>query len=103
MGGCHNGLHLARITAFTWLAPPTGTGVFLVGGGGGNSVSYSDTCVREGLSVPQLSEDTMAVLRGSVPSAGSIAGNPLDHFRIFQDAHYLAELLDLAYKDPAIA
>ncbi|MBW1818644.1 MAG: CoA-binding protein [Deltaproteobacteria bacterium] len=91
------------ITAFTWLAPPSGIGVFLIGGGGGNSVSYSDTCVREGLSVPQLSEDTMAVLRGSVPSAGSIAGNPLDHFRIFQDAHYLAELLDLAYKDPAIA
>jgi acyl-CoA synthetase (NDP forming) len=90
------------ITVFTMLAPTAGNGVFLMGGGGGNSVAHSDTCVREGLAVPPLSETTMDLLRASVPSAGSIAGNPLDHFRVFQDAAYVTELLRLAYDDPAV-
>jgi acyl-CoA synthetase (NDP forming) len=85
------------------LSAPDGKGVFLVGGGGGNSVVYSDACIHEGLDVPPLSEETMESLRQSVPSAGSIAGNPLDMFRAFQDSAYLAEILELAYKDPNIA
>jgi acyl-CoA synthetase (NDP forming) len=44
----------------------------------------------------------MQRLRETVPTAGSIAGNPLDMFRTFQDSAYLGEILELAYRDPAI-
>jgi acyl-CoA synthetase (NDP forming) len=91
------------ILAFARLPAPEGKGVFLIGGGGGHSVASGDTCIREGLDVPRLSAATMESLRQSVPAAGSIAGNPLDMFRVFQDAAYLGEVLDLAYEDPAVA
>ena len=91
------------VTAFSMLPAPTGNGVFLIGGGGGNSVVFSDICIQEGLDVPRLSDSTMNVLRKTVPEAGSIAGNPLDMFQVFQDADYLGELLELAYQDPAVS
>jgi acyl-CoA synthetase (NDP forming) len=91
------------ITALSMLPAPSGKGVFIIGGGGGNSVSYSDTCVCEGLEVPQLSDVTMESLRRSVPLAGSIAGNPLDMWLTFTDAKYLAGVLNLAYRDPAVS
>ncbi|MBW2085776.1 MAG: CoA-binding protein [Deltaproteobacteria bacterium] len=90
------------VTAFCLLPAPEGKSIFLVGGGGGNSVSYSDICIREGLDVPPLSETTMESLRQSVPVAGSIAGNPLDMWRTFEDPEYLAEVLALGYRDPYI-
>jgi acyl-CoA synthetase (NDP forming) len=90
------------IMAFCFLTAPTGKGVFLIGGGGGNSVSNSDLCIREGLDVPPLSEPTVAWLRQRGPAAGSIFGNPLDMWRVFSDPVYLTELLDLAYKDPCV-
>jgi acyl-CoA synthetase (NDP forming) len=90
------------ILAFARLPAPDAKGVFVMGGGGGNSVANGDACIKEGLDVPRLSEVTMESLRESVPAAGSIAGNPLDMFRIFQDAAYLGEILDLADRDPAI-
>ncbi len=91
------------VLAFCLLQAPTGNGVFLAGGGGGNSITNADTCVREGLEVPPLSEPIMEKMRRGVPEVGSIAGNPLDMFQIFQDASYLAGVLDLVYQDPAIA
>ncbi len=89
--------------AFAFLPAPGGKGIFLIGGGGGNSVTQSDACLREGLEVPRLSEVTMEYLGRTVPAAGSIGGNPLDMFRTFQDADYLGEVLDLAYQDPAVS
>jgi acyl-CoA synthetase (NDP forming) len=90
------------ILAFARLPAPEGKGVFVMGGGGGNSVAHGDACIREGLDVPRPSEITLERLRESVPAAGSIAGNPLDMFRVFQDSAYLGEILDLVYRDPAI-
>jgi acyl-CoA synthetase (NDP forming) len=91
------------IMAFSLLPAPAGPGVFLIGGGGGNSVAYSDTFNRQGFEVPALSEATMNFLRHSVPTAGSIAGNPLDMWRTFIDAEYLAQVLELGYKDSAVS
>ncbi|RJP14321.1 MAG: hypothetical protein C4520_21645 [Candidatus Abyssobacteria bacterium SURF_5] len=88
------------IIAFALLPKPQGRRVFLIGGGGGNSVGNSDTCIREGLDVPRLSEASMNRLRETVPVAGSIAGNPLDMWRIFDDPDYLLEILELAYDEP---
>jgi acyl-CoA synthetase (NDP forming) len=91
------------IMAFSLLSAPAGPGVFLIGGGGGNSVAYTDTFNRQGFEVPALSEATMDFLRRSVPTAGSIAGNPLDMWRTFIDADYLSKVLELAYRDCAIS
>jgi len=91
------------VMALSLLSAPAGRGVFLVGGGGGNSVAYCDTFNRYGFEVPPLSEATMDFLRRSVPTAGSIAGNPLDMWRTFIDADYLAQVLTLGYQDPAVA
>jgi len=91
------------IMAFSLLSVPAGKGVFLIGGGGGNSVAYSDIFNRQGFEVPPLSEATMDFLRRSVPIAGSIAGNPLDMWRTFIDAEYLSQVLELGYQDSAVS
>jgi acyl-CoA synthetase (NDP forming) len=91
------------IMAFSFLDAPTGRGVFLIGGGGGNSVSYSDIFNRQGFEIPPLSESTMDFLRKSVPAAGSIAGNPLDMWLTFVDADYLGQVLELGYEDHAVS
>ena len=91
------------LLALCLLPAPRGKGVFLIGGGGGSSVSNGDTCVHHGLEVPRLSEPTMERLRETVPTAGSIAGNPLDEWPIFDDPEYLLEILGLAYADPEVS
>ena len=91
------------IMAFCLLPVPAGNGVFLIGGGGGNSVATSDAFNREQFEVPPLSESSMDFLRRSVPIAGSIAGNPLDMWRTFIDAACLSEVLELGCEDPAIS
>ena len=63
----------------------------------------SDTFIREGFDIPALSKDTAERLRQIVPAAGSIAGNPLDQFRIFQDSGHLSEILELGYRDPEVS
>ena len=84
------------------LPRPLGNGVFIVGGGGGQSVVNSDTCVRQGLEVPPLSGKTMEKLRRIVPVVGSIAGNPLDSWRTFEDADHFSEIMEMGYEDPAV-
>jgi acyl-CoA synthetase (NDP forming) len=91
------------LLALCLLPAPRGKGVFLIGGGGGSSVANGDMCIRHGLEVPRLSEQTMGRLLETVPTAGSIAGNPLDAWRIFDDPEYLLEILGLAYADPNVS
>jgi len=90
------------VFAFALLPPPGSHGVFLIGGGGGNSVVNSDTCIHEGLDVPSPSSTTMGKLRETVPGAGSIAGNPLDDWQTFVDPAYFGAILDLVCQDPAM-
>ncbi len=88
--------------AFSCLPKTMGKGVFIVGGGGGNSVIFSDACIRIGLEVPSLSPESMAQIRPFVPVAGSIAGNPLDFWEAFLNVKRLLEILEIAYRDPNI-
>ncbi len=90
------------IFAFALLPPPTGSGVFVIGVGGGASVVSSDTCILEGLDVPPASPATMEKLRETVPIAGSIAGNPLDDFQTSVNPAYLGTILDLVCQDRAM-
>ncbi len=57
---------------------PRGTGVAVVGTGGGPSVLASDEMERAGLRLPPLSPEVQAELRRVLPLAGSIFGNPVD-------------------------
>jgi len=57
---------------------PQGTGVALVGAGGGPSVLASDEMEKAGLKVPQFSAQTQEELQKSLPLAGSIFVNPVD-------------------------
>jgi len=93
---------LDMLMIFAHMPAPSSERVFIIGGGGGSSVIYGDTCMREGLQVPPLSPETMQALRQLTPEAGSIAGNPLDHWLVFSDTAYLAQLIDLAEQDPGI-
>jgi acyl-CoA synthetase (NDP forming) len=90
------------ILAFSLLPPAQGRGVFIVGGGGGNSVIFADSCARAGLDVPVLSPESMGRIRPLVPVAGSIAGNPLDFWEAFLNTDRLLEILDTAYGDPGV-
>jgi acetyltransferase len=58
--------------------PPRGTGVAVIGAGGGPSVLGSEAMEREGLQVPSLSLQVQAELKQSLPVAGGIFINPLD-------------------------
>jgi acyl-CoA synthetase (NDP forming) len=90
------------LMALSFIPEPSTDGVFIIGGGGGSSVVYGDTCIREGLKVPQLAPDIMEHLRKVTPVAGSIAGNPLDLWLTFSDPAFLAEIIDLVDKDPSV-
>jgi acetyltransferase len=57
---------------------PRGTGVAVVGAGGGPSVLASDEMEKAGLRVPHLSSEVQNQLRQFLPLAGSIFGNPID-------------------------
>jgi acyl-CoA synthetase (NDP forming) len=89
------------VLAFAYLPAPHGKGVFIIGGGGGKSVVYTDTCIREGLAVPVPAEATMEKLQQTVPAAGSIAGNPLDDWQTLLTPTYFGAILELAYGDPS--
>lgn len=90
------------LMAFALVGRPGSNGIFVLGGGGGTSVMYGDTFIREGLCVPRLSPGTMQRLQEIVPAAGSIAGNPLDLWQVFTDTACLDRLLDMAEEEPLI-
>lgn len=89
------------ILSLSLLPAPRGKGVFLVGGGGGQSVVNGDTCIRQGLEVPPLSGATMERLRKIMPAVGAIPGNPLDNWRAYDDTDHFTEIMRLGYVDPA--
>jgi acyl-CoA synthetase (NDP forming) len=67
------------LVALRFASPlPRGTGVAVVGTGGGPSVLASDEMEQAGLLLPSLSAEVKAELRGLLPLAGSIFDNPVD-------------------------
>ena len=91
------------IMSLSLLPAPQGKGVFLVGGGGGQSVVNGDACIRQGLDVPPLSGTTMEKLREIMPAVGSIPGNPLDYWRAYEDADHFAAVMEMGYQDPGVS
>ncbi|MBS3810217.1 MAG: CoA-binding protein [Desulfobacterales bacterium] len=87
------------LMACAFVGAPSSEGVFVLSGGGGTSVTAGDSFIREGLSVPQLSATAMQRLKELVPAAGSIAGNPLDLWKVFTDLDCLGSLVDMAEQE----
>jgi acyl-CoA synthetase (NDP forming) len=86
--------------AFLYLPPPKGQRLFILGGGGGNSVYYADICTRVGLQVPTLTGETRDKISALVPAVGSFARNPVDAWRTFYDPEYLSRVLEIALEEP---
>jgi len=110
-----NGLRQAGITrarsleevvgtamALSYLNPPKGRRLFILGGGGGNSVYYADICIRVGLQVPPLTGETRDKISALVPAVGSFARNPVDAWRTFYDPDYMSRILEAVFEDPGL-
>lgn len=88
--------------AFLTLPPVRGRRLFILGGGGGNSVYYADICNRLGLHVPALEGEMREKLNAMIPAVGSFARNPVDAWRAFYDPRFMAKILELAFEDPGL-
>jgi acyl-CoA synthetase (NDP forming) len=67
------------LVALRFVRPlPLGTGIAVVGIGGGPSVLASDEMEKAGLHLPPLSPEVQAELRQLLPLAGAIFTNPVD-------------------------
>jgi acyl-CoA synthetase (NDP forming) len=66
------------ILAFSYLKPPRGRRVGIVGVGGGASVQAADDCEATGLTVPPFPPAVVQAIREFTPQAGVGLGNPID-------------------------
>nr|MDO8082192.1 CoA-binding protein [Candidatus Freyarchaeota archaeon] len=69
---------LDTISVFVFCPPTTSENMGLVSISGGSSVSNTDFCIEEGLSVPELSYETKERLNDFVQKMGTSIKNPLD-------------------------
>jgi acyl-CoA synthetase (NDP forming) len=80
---------------------PQGTGIAVVGTGGGGTVLAGDVMEKEGLHLPGLSPQIREDLKEYLPLAGSIFGNPIDATSLMSRQgilailHRLGELPDI--------
>jgi acyl-CoA synthetase (NDP forming) len=86
--------------AFLYLPRPPGRKVFILSGGGGNSVFYADICLRHGLEVPPLRGEAQKKISGLVPEVGSFARNPVDAWRAYYDPEFMREVLEIVLATP---
>jgi acyl-CoA synthetase (NDP forming) len=80
---------------------PTGTGVALIGAGGGPSVLAGDEMEKEGLLLPGFSPTLQEELKKSLPVDGSIFTNPLDTPNL-ATPNAINTAMDILGKDPDI-
>lgn len=90
----------ATAMAFLYLPRPQGRNVFILGGGGGNSVFYADICLRHGLQVPPLAGVTLQKISSLVPEVGSFARNPVDAWRAYYDPEFMQQVLEIVFSAP---
>jgi acyl-CoA synthetase (NDP forming) len=84
------------------LPPCTGRGAMLIGAAGGNGVVATDICAREGLEVPDMSEETQAELRTFIDVAGTSVRNPLDVGMQLRGPEGIIRVLDVVKNDPNV-
>jgi acyl-CoA synthetase (NDP forming) len=93
---------IQTISAMKRLPYPDGTRVAVLGGAGGGSVTMTDLAEKEGLSVPHLTDATIAKLEEFIPLQGSSAKNPLDILPNLRDMDGFKKVMTLLKDDPNI-
>lgn len=61
-----------------WMMPPKSKNTCLITLSGGNSVTYTDVCEKNGIELPSLGDDLQDELLNYIPDAGTIRRNPID-------------------------
>ncbi len=90
-------------SAFTYLTPPKGNRLAVIGIGGGSSVAIADACAREGLRMPHFNPETYSALAKVINPAGTILSNPLDvGGAVFRQVDSLAQVVKAVVPDPNI-
>ncbi|MEA1905746.1 MAG: CoA-binding protein [Euryarchaeota archaeon] len=82
------------------ISPPAGDGIGIISNGGGASILAADLSEDLGLHLPDLSDDTVRMLKGTLPAIATPA-NPLDtagdsSYEMFKD------VTDIMLADPGI-
>jgi len=90
------------LQALVKLPPCTGRGTMIIGTAGGNGVVATDILAREGLEVPDMSDDIQKELRTFVGVAGTSVRNPMDVGMQLRGPEDFFRVLDVVVKDPNI-
>jgi acyl-CoA synthetase (NDP forming) len=90
------------LQALVRLPPCTGRGAMIIGSAGGNGVIATDICAREGLEVPDMSEEVQRELRTFVGVAGTSVKNPMDVGMQLRGPDDFFRVLEVVVKDPNI-
>jgi acyl-CoA synthetase (NDP forming) len=90
------------LQALVRLPPSTGRGAMIIGSAGGNGVVATDICAREGLDVPDMSEEVQKELRTFVGVAGTSVRNPMDVGMQLRGPDDFFRVLDVVVKDPNV-
>lgn len=86
--------------AFEHLGKTAGSGVAIIGTGGGVGVAAADNCAEVGLNLPALSAELTAKLREFIPPAGNMIRNPVDAHVVLLEPELLGKTLDLLSAEP---
>ena len=91
------------LQAITMIKPPKGNRISIVGAGGGASVSGTDDCERQGLSVQEFSPKTQEKLKKIIPPLGTGVKNPVDvSYFLLSDFSIIKKCIEISADDPNI-
>ena len=81
---------------------PKGRAIGVLSISGGSGIVFADRAIKEGLSLPSFSPQTVAALKAIIPSFGS-SENPADTTAgVFNDPSLFTKTLEIVLADPAI-
>lgn len=81
---------------------PKGRAIGVLSISGGSGIVFADRAIKEGLSLPSFSPQTVAALKAIIPSFGS-SENPADTTAgVFNDPNLFTKTLEIVLADPAI-
>lgn len=81
---------------------PKGRAIGVLSISGGSGIVFADRAVKEGLTLPSFSPQTVAALKAIIPSFGS-SENPADTTAgVFNDPNLFTRTLEIVLADPAI-
>ncbi|MEV6715434.1 GNAT family N-acetyltransferase [Lentzea sp. NPDC051208] len=88
------------VMALSWQPLPSGRSVAVLSNAGGLGVLAADACVRQGLHMATLGEETRRALAELVPQTASLQ-NPVDTTAVVDEKTF-ARCLDIVGTDPAV-